>query len=47
MTALTVSSTGKSTLLRGFPVTITLDKSADVAKFADVKAALAAKLPRV
>ncbi|KAI9454756.1 3-oxo-5-alpha-steroid 4-dehydrogenase-domain-containing protein [Lactarius psammicola] len=47
MTTLTVSSTGKSTLLRGFPVTITLDKPVDVAKFADVKAALAAKLPRL
>ncbi|KAI9434238.1 3-oxo-5-alpha-steroid 4-dehydrogenase-domain-containing protein [Lactarius indigo] len=47
MTALTVTSAGKSPLLRGFPVTITLDKPVDVAKFADVKAALAARFPRL
>ena len=47
MTSLTVSSTGKSTLLRGFPLAITIDKPVDVAKVADVKAALAAKFPKV
>ncbi|KAH9015271.1 hypothetical protein EDB83DRAFT_2440249 [Lactarius deliciosus] len=47
MTALTVTSAGKSSLLRSFPVTITLEKPVDVAKFADVKAALAARFPRL
>jgi hypothetical protein len=47
MTTLTVSSTGKSTLLRGFPLEITIDKPVDVAKVADVKAALATKFPKV
>jgi very-long-chain enoyl-CoA reductase len=47
MGSLTVTATGKSTLLRGFPVSLNLEKPADVATVADVKAALAAKFPRV
>ncbi|KAI0258363.1 3-oxo-5-alpha-steroid 4-dehydrogenase-domain-containing protein [Gloeopeniophorella convolvens] len=45
MTTLTISSGGKSALMRGFPVTVEVDKPADVAKVADVKAALATKIP--
>lgn len=47
MGSLTVTATGKSTLLRGFPVSLKLEKPADVATVADVKAALAAKFPQV
>jgi very-long-chain enoyl-CoA reductase len=47
MGSLTVTATGKSTLLWGFPVSLKLEKPADVATVADVKAALAAKFPRV
>ena len=47
MTSLTVSSTGKSTLLHDFPLAITIDKPIDVAKVAHVKAALAARFPKV
>jgi hypothetical protein len=47
MTTLTISATGKSTLLRGFPVALNIDKPPDVARIADVKAALVAKVPRV
>ena len=47
MTSLTVSSTGKSTLLRDFTFVVTIDKPVDVAKVADVKAALAARFPKV
>jgi hypothetical protein len=47
MTSLTVIATGKSALLRDFPFAITIDKPVDVAKVADVKAALAARFPKV
>ena len=47
MTSLTVTATGRSTLLQAFPVSLKLDKPADVATVADVKAALAAKFPKV
>lgn len=47
MSSLTITATGKSTLLRGFPISLKLEKSADVATVADVKAALAAKFPKV
>jgi len=47
MTSLTIAATGKSPLLRGLPVPLKLDKPADVATVADVKAVLAAKFPRV
>ena len=47
MDSLTIAAAGKSTLLRGFPVSLKLEKPADVATVADVKAALAAKFPRV
>jgi hypothetical protein len=47
MTPLTIASTGKSALLRGFPVSLKLEKPVDVATIADVKAALAVKFPRV
>ncbi|KAI0246970.1 3-oxo-5-alpha-steroid 4-dehydrogenase-domain-containing protein [Lactifluus subvellereus] len=47
MTTLTISATGKSTLLRGLPITLNIDKPPDVARVADVKAALAAKVPRL
>ncbi|KAI0295914.1 3-oxo-5-alpha-steroid 4-dehydrogenase-domain-containing protein [Multifurca ochricompacta] len=42
---LTVSSTSKSS--RGFPVTVKVDKPTNVAKVSDVKAALAARVPRL
>jgi len=45
--SLTVTATGKSTLLRGFPVSLKLEKPADVATVAEVKAALAAKFPQL
>jgi hypothetical protein len=47
MSSLTITATGKSTLLRGFPVSLKLEHPADVATVADVKAALAAKFPQV
>jgi very-long-chain enoyl-CoA reductase len=47
MSSLTITATGKSTLLRGFPVSLKLEKPADAATIADVKAALAAKFPQV
>lgn len=47
MTSLTVIATGKSALLRDFPFAITIDKPVDVAKVADVKAALAARFPKL
>jgi hypothetical protein len=47
MSSLTITATGKSTLLRGFPVSLKLEKPADVATVADVKAALATKFPQV
>ncbi|KAH9997146.1 3-oxo-5-alpha-steroid 4-dehydrogenase-domain-containing protein [Russula compacta] len=47
MTSLTVTATGQSTLLRAFPVSLRLDKPVDVATVADVKAALAAKFPKL
>jgi len=47
MSSLTITATGKSTLLRGFPVSLKLEKPADVATVADVKAALAARFPKV
>jgi len=47
MTSLTIAATGKSALLRGFPVSLKLEKPADVATIADVKAALAVKFPRL
>ena len=47
MVSLTVAATGKSPLLKGLPISLNIAKSADVATVADVKAALAAKLPRV
>ncbi|KAI0277508.1 3-oxo-5-alpha-steroid 4-dehydrogenase-domain-containing protein [Russula aff. rugulosa BPL654] len=47
MNSLTITATGKSTLLRGFPVSLKLEHPADVATVADVKAALAAKFPQL
>jgi len=46
MTSLTISATGKSTLFQDFPISLKISESEDVATVADVKAALAAKLPR-
>jgi len=47
MNSLTITAAGKSTLLRGFPVSLKLEKPVDVATVADVKTALAAKFPQV
>jgi len=47
MTSLTITAAGKSPLLRGLPVSFKLDGQADIATVADVKAALAAKFPRL
>jgi very-long-chain enoyl-CoA reductase len=47
MTSLTIAANGRSTLFQDFPISLKLSKSVDVATVADVKAALAAKLPRV
>jgi very-long-chain enoyl-CoA reductase len=47
MSSLTIAATGKSTLLRGLPVSLKLEKPADAATVVDVKAALAAKFPQV
>jgi hypothetical protein len=47
MSSMNIVATGKSTLLRGFPVSLKLEKPADIATVADVKAALAAKFPQV
>jgi hypothetical protein len=47
MSSLTIVASGKSTLLRGLPVSLKLEKPADDATLADVKTALAAKFPRV
>ncbi|KAH9985111.1 3-oxo-5-alpha-steroid 4-dehydrogenase-domain-containing protein [Russula vinacea] len=47
MSSLNIAATGKSTLLRGFPVSLKLEKPADAATVADVKAALAAKFPQL
>jgi very-long-chain enoyl-CoA reductase len=47
MVSLTIAATGKSPLLKGLPISVSVNKPVDVATVADVKAALAAKLPRV
>jgi hypothetical protein len=47
MVSLTVAATGKSPLLKGLPISLNITKPVEVATVADVKAALAAKLPRV
>ncbi|KAI0052185.1 hypothetical protein FA95DRAFT_1553882 [Auriscalpium vulgare] len=47
MTKVTVASGGKSPLTRGLPITLEVTKDVDAATVADVKAALAAKFPRL
>jgi len=47
MVSLTIAATGKSPLLKSLPISVSVNKPVDVATVADVKAALAAKLPRV
>jgi len=47
MVSLTIAATGKSPLLKGLPISVSVNKPVDVATVADVKAALAAKLPQL
>lgn len=47
MVSLTVAATGKSPLFKGSPISLNITEPVEVATVADVKAALAAKLPWV